>query len=590
MNSLIFRLIIFILFTGAMSPQTLNLSVSGKADSLSALFLKTQPKFSEIRTLAEEYLKKGYYELALIELSDKNKYLKYPDHEVEELYGDCLFFLNKAADSRKALTGAYILNPSEKILLKLALLEFIAGDSSAAEKLTERIKKRNSQYFTDIKELLTRFDDGNSLIPQSTLRMLKRNDPESYSKYFIRPEITIRNPADGYYTKDSIISVLLGITHNKPVKTLLFNGRELFRRDNDRYGKEDENYAAEFSERFTLSPGINTCEVIATDIFGLDNRMSVNVFCDRFPIKMNFSAAIVDSVKNLFSYTGSFVNLNEIRTDSVKFFNLFIYDSKADVGNIPFFSELTTHNTFKSPEETALSNRYISELIATDATLNYLLSSPEIISHERIVNVFLKGRWNKTTDDYQLILYDRILSVKSFLSSLSKLQNPGVNLIFDGYSEDRQGFIEFARLILESEEVPFNLIFTDQGFSEKFFTTLKSPVTGDDSLFTAFIYPSVPDSNNPGMHIEKLKHDSEIPLFINIFGSVRLLHLDKFNALKQKLPQKKLFPQQEKKIIDFLTNWKMYNELVRFSDDLITLSDLNARIDEYNNRLKEGKK
>lgn len=589
MKSLLFQLFFFFLFTAVSISQTLNLSVSGKSDSLSALFLKSPPQFQQIRTLAEEYLQKGFYELALIELSDKNKYLKYPSAEAEELYGNCLFFLNKAADARKALIGAYILNPSEQILLKLSLLEFISGDSLHAERLTARIKKRTPDYFTGIKDLLTRFDDGNSLIPQSALKMLKRIDPESYSRYFIKPGIEFKNPAEGLYTRDSVLNVLFKITHNKPVKSLNFNGREIFRRENDRYGKNDENYSAEFTQKFTLTPGINKCEIKATDIFGLENQNAVSVFCDRFPVKVNFTSAIVDSVTNLFNYTGSFVNLNELRSDSLKFFNLFLYDSKSDVGNIPFFAAITSHNTFKSPGEIPVSNRFISELNANDETVDYLVGSADIIDGERYINIFMKGKWNKTTDDYQLILYDRIISVKKFIRSLNGLKNPGVNIVFDGFNEDRKNFSEFVRIILTTR-IPFNLIFTDQGFDDKFFTSLSSPVTGNDSVFSAFIYPEEPDSNNPGIQVIKLQPDARIPLGINIFGSVRIQHLRKLEELKAGLPKKKLFPQQEKKILEFLSNWKMYNELVRFSSDLITVADLNARIDEYNNRLKEGKK
>lgn len=590
LTGLLFLLITVLIPAPDVLPQSLNLSVSGKSDSLSAYLLKNPPQLQQILQLCDEYIRKGYYELALIELNDKNSFIKTPDSYVEELHGNCLFFLNKPAEARRTLINAYLLKPSERILFKLALLEYVAGDSAAALATSNRIKKRNPDYFVQLKDILAAFNDGNSLIPQKSLRLLQYNDPENYAKYFIKPSVTLKTIIQGNYTKDSILTISFNIAHNKPVKNLIFNDRELFRRDNDRYSREEENYTADFAEKFPLKPGMNTTVIKAKDIFGLESATELKVFCDRFPSAVKFTGDITDSLNVLINYTGSFINLGQLVPDSVQFFNIFLYDSKSDIGSIPLLSGLTSLNTFNKPEDAAVSNRYVSELSASDETAEFIFSSPEIIPSGRYINLCLRGKWNKTTDDYQLILFDRIISIKKLCESVKQLDAPGLNLVIDGFTENKPDFADLIKSILSAGKTPFNIIITGDDFSKKLMEFVMGPITGSDTLFRKLISFSDYKNQDAELYFGSSDNSLVIPFCTDLFGRARLLHLSRLDELKSGLASRKLGAQQEQKILSFLSNWKMYNELTRYLSDLITIKELNARIDEYNERMKELKK
>jgi hypothetical protein len=462
------------------------------------------------------------------------------------------------------------------------------NNQEKARIILNRLSSRDKELFLKLKSVLAKFNDANSQIPKSIITIVKEIDNSSYNKYFVKPDISILSPSDNFYTKDSVVKVKFEFKHNKPIKLVNFGAKEVFKRTDDRFTEESEFYTSTFDEALELQPGVNKVVISLVDIFGLDASTTFSVFCDRFSTGIKYIEPNYDSLKNAVALLNSYVSLKNLPNEPLNLTNLYAFDTKSDLRSVSFISKMFELSEFY--EQKSDKVRFVSEINNSNENILYLLKNFKFSEPNSLFNVVLSGKWNRTNEDYQVVFFDKILSLKGICSTLKGIKIQGINLIIDGYEKDRSELRTYLVESFKNSLSPINILVTDKNFSETLYRGLTNPITSTDSLFESnFSLADLQQFSTDVTYIA-IPEVAKLPFCKNPFASGRKVHQSILPKLATFLKEQKVPTKDAQKIIDFCKNWRTYGEIKRYIDKTLTTVDFISRIDEYNSRMKEGKK
>lgn len=577
------KIIIFIFLSSIVLPQS-NLTVSPRVDTLYEKLINNPEDYESVKKLIAEYNSKMYPELSYLEFlnMNSNQGVKF-DYKN---FGIILFYLSQYKSSYNNLVSAYLLNPNDEILKYLAILNYYKENKIVSNRLLKLITSRNADISNELYDIYQKlFLTGKKDLASSILNLLKDNDPKFYSNNISKPSIKFVSPASEIASEDKAIPVVVSIKCKSAIKSVTINNHLAF--DNKDIALANVNLPFEqtFKDNISLKEGLNIVTVAVIDAFDNLAQESIKVSGLNFDRKAEWTSSLSDSIKIKYSLLRNYLDDTVIVTkklDNDRLLTIGCGKDKASYDNSIFFTDLLLNNNagFIKPENTKIlvNERVVKQNIST--VIEKWLLQQTNFQNKNIV--YISGVWNVTSDaiyycDYEMNKID----LKPYIAKLAQIGCKGVSVIFEGKIDNIELMEMNLKQTIVSTQIPVNfLIIPKMDWATNTLDRITDPSQTDtNGIYGTGKYLS--ESISGSVYIS---NKDDIPLFLIAGAKVAQIHAAMFNDLPAKFKVEKVNKKEQPKILDFLRNWKMYNELKRYHKNQMSIQDLMIRIDDYNER------
>jgi hypothetical protein len=589
-------LIIYLLFLPLLASGQ-NISLSGRIDSLvEQLGQHPNSRLLTLR-LIDEYIQLNNPELALLEVLDaeNNGVLGADD---AYLKGEIEFNLEQIDAAERTVIFAYLENPSDDLLLRLAVLSYAKGSDARGRRILKRIENRSTDVTAKVRDLYEKlFANGRKTLAQSVARIIQESQSGSSESYLKKPQITIISPQNDIATDSSEISCVVEVHHDKPLQKLFINRRQIYELDEKSIVNPRENISRIFRSRMSVEAGINILRVNASDILDVETNDSLVVYGTNFSLPVLSNTPFSDSLQKSFRIMRSYIP-DEVFSPPINNYvrSFVIAGSVKDNQQQSSDRGLMMHSLLTSTLSGVCLPSDAKCLLqdrSTSDALSIILEKWIIpnVTFQSTTILYFSGIWKITSAGWNLFDCGGItFDVKPFIEELAAMGSSGIIMMFDGVVNDRDILRDQLTTIVMGTTVPMKAIVfpaTDD-WPSGLLKLCHAPgnstnreedpleVTADD--VAKFVEGSFLVSNtqrkiiifgNPGQHIK------------NAY-SVML------GKLAKKLKNENIGTTEKKIILNFCQDWRRYNEVERYLANRLTMSEFLARIDEYNKRTSGG--
>lgn len=573
--------------TVAWAPaQESALSISPTIDSLQARLLRNPSDLAAQRSLIDAYTLTFNPELALLEIlrAESERTVAMTD---PSLKGRIQLSLEQVGPALRSLQQAYLLSPSDETLILIGILDYARGDAAQGFSLLRRLKKRIPHLSVELLRLYEQFYlNGRKFVAGAVGRAIQETDPAAYASYFPLPQITILSPAQFFATEAAQTSVIWEVRHGRPIRSVTVGGDVVFERSDNAQETASETFQRSFTHLAPLREGRNDLIVRATDVFGHVKAETVVVNGLNYSRLPQWSSSTVDSLRKAVRQLRTYIPDSVLVTQySPHVRALLIGGGQGFFDGAMFWYEFLTDpvtGVIDPGNAKLLVRERVEEQNISIVMNDWLLKGATFRS---VSVLYLAGEWNVSQDRWSL--KDRSgqwIDLKPYLEQLRSLATAGVILLFDGVSENRQLLESGLRQLAASSAVPVEaLLFSTRSDwrSEMIRSMLSMPtgsVAGSGQLTVRGLEQSLTG-------VSTLAGVQGSPVFAKNPASVlQAVYLSMLSELERKLTRERAPADVRKKLLSFSQDWRRYNEVSRFLEDRLSLSDFIIRVDEYRAR------
>ncbi len=590
MSDVSLALLLGVLAVAWAPAQESALSISPTIDSLQARLLRNPSDRAAQRSLIDAYTLTFNPELALLEIlrAESERIVGMTD---PGLKGRIQLSLEQVHPALRSLRQAYLLSPSDETLILIGVLDYARGDAAQGFSLLQRLKKRTPHLSVELLRLYEQFYlNGRKFVAGAVGRAIQETDPVAYASYFPLPQITILSPAQFFATEAPQTSVIWEVRHGRPIQSVTVGGETVFERSDNAQETASETFQRSFTHLATLREGRNDLVVRATDIFGHVKAETVIVNGLNYSRLPQWTSSPVDSlrraVRQLRTYIPDSVLVSEY---SAHVRALLIGSGRDFYDGAMFWYEFLTDpvtGVIDPGNAKLLVRERVEEQNISIVMNDWLLKGATFRS---VSVLYLAGEWNVSQDRWSL--KDRSgqwINLKPYLEQLRSLATAGVVLLFDGVSENRQMLESGLRQLAASSAVPVEalLFSTRSDWKTELIRSTLAPSAGGESSPGQLTVRGLEQSLTGASALAGVQGS---PAFAKQPASVlRAVYSSMLSELERKLTRERATADVRTKLMSFSRDWRRYNEVARFLENRLSLSDFIIRVDEYRSRTSEG--
>ena len=594
-------IVAFLIFTMLSAPpdafsQQTNLSVSPTIDSLMERLIASPNNPDLESKIIDSYLQSVNPELALLEISYAEA-LNQLGSEGVQMKGRVQAGLEQIQPALKTLQLAYLQAPRDESLLLISILEYSRGEKERGHYQLQRLSTRTPGLSATLLQQYQRFYlSGRIVVARGIADALRDLDPVSYETYFPHPQISLLSPADNFSTEASQTSVIFEVKHVRPVKTVKLGGKTVYDRGDDPVLSVEENFFKSFSELVSLSEGKNAVPIRVVDVFGFESSVPLTINGINFNRLAGWSSPSSDSLAQQFRTLRSYVPEADLLARKSSTYRVLVIsggrggDSLVLVDKGLLMYDALTHpysglaNTSNS--KILLGPRVSAQNISL-VTSDWLVKSA---TFQSVTLVFLSGSWSITPGQWNLYdAYGQPVDFKPIFEQLGQVATAGVVAVIDGVIDRRTELEQGLRRLVSASSIPVQILLAPEGttWQPTLVRNLASVDTGAGSQIGSELSSLAQISGRIGGTVISKEATAGIAFVRSPAVKMRQSYDRMLVQLDELLTSQRASPPVKKKIMEFSKDWRRYNEVSRFLNNQLSLSDFIVRVDEFLSRSTE---
>ncbi|MCF8413153.1 MAG: hypothetical protein K9G44_07030 [Melioribacteraceae bacterium] len=583
--------ILFLMVSVPIFPQSSRVFISPKADSLSKLLLQ-KPEDSLIQTeLMHEYLAEAKPELALLEIMDlANSDKKSFSANVQK--AEVLFWLERKRDAFKSFVEAYLLEPTTDKLKYLIILDYGLGNEKRSINNLRREYDKNREFAREIANLYQELFINNRLsIALDAQNLLKKFDRDVHDKYFPMPVINIIGSEDDLYTKSDNITLTMKVDHKVQLREISIDGKIIYTTEGKVLTNPTDAFNKTLSEDIPVKAGINSVNISAIDVYGYRTEKSIQVNGLNFSKTGVSNSSLVDSLNRNYLLLKSYFPVDSLVTEkdlSIKSIYLSGKNSKSDQELLELVYSLFTDDLSGKLSENNI--QYLVNENASEKNMRLVFDKwlMDDITLRTKTFLYLDGDWEKLNNKYWLNLNDGKLNLEEYIIKYLQKSSGGLSILIDGMTSVDSSDLGSILEIVNGTQTPTSLIILN----------LKDNV---ESLISSFGIPGeLPDSLGK-YSLGLVELNETIPNSFAVYNSAKQIellsnpavivqkkHFQELELLDTKLKSAGLSKSKREIVNIFCSDWRRYGEMMRFYEGVFTAEDLFIQAEEYLSRNSGG--
>lgn len=574
--------------------QESPLSISPLVDTLNAQLLREPDDPAIRRKLIDAYTLAFHPELALLEILDPFAGGKAATANAG-VKGKVQFSLEQIVPAIRSLQQSYLESPSDETLVLLAVLDYANKNPDKGLFELRRLKNRMPAVSVELLRIYEQFYlNGREVIARAAGEALRHSDPVAYGTYFPQPQISILSPSDYFATEAKQTSVIWEISHSRPLRTVRIGNETVFARSGDPVTNSTESVRKSYTHLTTLHEGPNAIVVEAADVFGVTSVDTVVVNGLSFDRVPTWSSPEEDSLRLAIQFLRNYVPDSVFYGERRQGRRALLIAGAGAADSARYANRaLFWHEYLTSPVTGMVSQDQIKILVGgrvEDQNIAIVMDDWLLkgATFQSISFVYLAGEWRMTPREWFLKdSFGQWTDVRPRLEKLRNLASAGVVMVFDGsidqrtaFEESLSGYVAESAAPLKALILPENTRWTDQLIDR---SIRPANLMASDSLSPLL---TTADLAAMGALVLPLSGD-DITIAQKPAARILLRHRELLKSLEGKLARGKVASGPRGKILNFSQDWRRYNEVTRYLNDQLSLSDFLIRVEEYQSRTAE---
>jgi hypothetical protein len=578
-----------------LTAQDNPLSFSSNIDTLMARLIDN-PNNTQLQTqLIDAYLKTFNPEIALLEISYAEA-LGQLGSVGSQLKGRVQASLEQITPALKTLQLAYLQSPADETLFTIGILEYSRGNAERGRRILGNLRQRMPNFSVEMLRQYEQFYlNGRKVVARGIATAMQQIDPVSYETFFPRPQVSVLSPADNFSTEAQQTSVIFEVRHGRPVQSVKIKDQVLYDRGDERVSTVEDDYFQSFSQLITLHEGKNSIPITVMDVLGNESVFSLTINGISFSRVAAWSSPLADSLRRGYLTLRSYVPENELLTTKNSAFRSLVIAGARGADSLQLFDrgllmhDVLTHGygglVVPANAKLLLGSRVTEANISTVGS-EWLLKGA---TFQSVTIIYLAGSWTISPERWLLADVERgRIDLKPMIEQLAKLATAGIILLIDGQVDDRKELEFGLRSMANESTIPINVLLLAGGknWPEQLIAMLARPGTGFSS--GAELFSSHDLALLAGVTVISNQQQALV-IAQSAAGMVSLQYSRMLSQLEQKLTTDRAAASVKRRILDFSRDWRRYNEVSRYLNNQLTLSDFIIRVDEYFSRVEAGR-